>query len=55
MGYKTKIQKIKRLDSHQWYVNFPRAVAAMMEFEQGEEFEWTIKDKRTLVLIRCKK
>lgn len=54
MGYKTKIQLIKRKNSEQWYVNFPYQVAQVMGFEQGEEFEWTLKDKRTLQLRRVK-
>ncbi len=35
MGYQTKIQLIKRVNSEQWYVNFPAAVAQAIEFKQG--------------------
>lgn len=52
MGYKTKIQLIKRLKSEQWYVNFPAAVAQAIEFEQGEVVEWLIDDNQTLLLKR---
>jgi hypothetical protein len=55
MGYKTKIQKIKRKTSNQWYVNFPVQVAQILEFEEGEEFEWILQDKKTLKLVRLKK
>lgn len=55
MGYSTKIQLIKRKNSEQWYVNFPSAVAQAMEFEKGEEMEWLIEDKQSLVLRRRKK
>lgn len=55
MGYKTKIQLIKRKKSEQWYVNFPYQVAQVMEFKQGEEFEWFLKDKRTLQLKRVRR
>ena len=54
MGYKTKIQLIKRKESEQWYVNFPTQVAHVMEFEKGEEFEWILTDKNTLKLRRLK-
>lgn len=52
MGYKTKIQLIKRAKSEQWYVNFPAAVAQAIEFEQGEVVEWLIDDHQNLVLQR---
>jgi hypothetical protein len=55
MGYKTKIQLINRKKSEQWYVNFPYQVAQVMEFSQGEEFEWILTDKNTMKLRRCKK
>ncbi len=54
MGYKTKIQLIKRKSSEQWYVNFPTQVAQVMEFERGEEFEWSLLDKNSLKLRRGK-
>lgn len=54
MGYKTKIQLIKRKESEQWYVNFPTQVAQVMEFEKGENFEWTLINKNTLKLRRSK-
>ena len=52
MGYKTKIQVIKRVNSEQWYVNFPAAVAQAIEFEQGEVVEWLIDDNQNLLLKR---
>jgi len=54
MGYKTKIQLIKRKESEQWYVNFPTQVAQLMEFKKGESFEWTLIDKNSLKLRRLK-
>ncbi|KAF0153681.1 MAG: hypothetical protein FD188_3368 [Ignavibacteria bacterium] len=54
MGYKTKIQLIKRKESEQWYVNFPTQVAQVMEFEKGEDFEWILVDKNTMKLRRIK-
>jgi hypothetical protein len=55
MGYKTKIQLIKRKNSEQWYVNFPYQVAQVMGLEQGEIFEWVLTDKNTLQLKRLKR
>lgn len=52
MGFKTKVQKIKRAKSEQWYVNFPSAVAQAVEFTQGEVVEWLIADNQNLVLKR---
>jgi hypothetical protein len=52
MGFPTKIQKIKRAASEQWYINFPSAVAQAMEFEKGEVVEWIVEDKRKLTLQR---
>jgi antitoxin component of MazEF toxin-antitoxin module len=52
MGYKTKIQLIKRAASEQWYVNFPSAVAQAIEFNQGEIVEWIIDDHQNIVLRR---
>lgn len=54
MGYPTKVQVIKRKESEQWYVNFPTAVARVMEFEKGETVEWVIENKSQLVLNREK-
>lgn len=52
MGYPTKIQRIKRAKSEQWYVNFPAAVAKAIEFQQGEVVEWVIDDHQRLILTR---
>ncbi|MBN1510774.1 MAG: hypothetical protein JXB13_02060 [Phycisphaerae bacterium] len=52
MGYPTRVQLIERQESHQWYINFPAALAQAMEFEKGEIIEWVIQDKETLILRR---
>jgi antitoxin component of MazEF toxin-antitoxin module len=52
MGYSTKVQLIQRQESQQWYINLPAAIAQGMDFAKGEEVEWTIADKGTLVLSR---
>jgi hypothetical protein len=53
MGYPTRVQLIKRKSSHQWYVNFPAAIAEAMEFEKSELVEWVIESKRKLSLRRA--
>lgn len=52
MGYKIKIQKVQRPTNKSFYVNMPTAIAEALNIEKGEEFEWTIEDKNTLVLKR---
>jgi len=52
MGYPTRVQLIRRKSSHQWYVNFPAAIAEAMEFEKSELVEWVIESKRKLSLKR---
>lgn len=52
MGYKTKVQCIKRKKSEQWYINFPSAIAQAMEFSHSENVEWLISDKKHLILNR---
>lgn len=55
MSYPTTVQLIKRKESEQWYINFPRALAGAMDFQKGEVVEWEIKDKETLLLKRAKR
>jgi hypothetical protein len=52
MGFKTKVQSIKRKNSEQWYINFPSALAQAMEFQQSENVEWLVSDKEHLILRR---
>lgn len=52
MGYPTKVQLIQRKGSRQWYINFPAALAAAMEFAKGEVVEWVVQDRTTLTLHR---
>lgn len=52
MGYKVKIQKVERPTNNSFYVNMPAAIAESLNLEKGEEFEWEIEDKNTLVFKR---
>lgn len=52
MGYKTRIQLIRRKTSRQWYVGFPAALAEALDLQKGEQIEWRIEDRNRLILIR---
>jgi hypothetical protein len=52
MGHPTKLQCIQRQDSQQFYINFPTPLAQALDFQKGEQLEWTIVDKGHLVLSR---
>lgn len=52
MPFPTKVQLIQRKDSAQYYINFPSAVAQMMDLGKGEVVEWSLHDRQTLVLQR---
>lgn len=52
MGYKVKIQKVERPTNRSYYINVPVPLAEAIEINKGEEFEWALEDKNTLVLRR---
>lgn len=52
MGFKTKVQLIKRQKSEQWYINVPAALAQSCEFLKGELVEWVVEDRNRLTLRR---
>ncbi len=52
MGYLIKVQKVDRPTNRSYYLNFPVVLAVAMELTKGEEWEWLIEDKNTLVLRR---
>lgn len=52
MGYKTKVQQIRRKSSRQWYVTLPSALAQALEFKKGETVEWQIDKQGGLRLHR---
>ncbi len=55
MGFKTKVQLIKRKASEQFYINFPSACAQMMGFRKGEVVEWVLTDDGNLLLKRTRR
>jgi bifunctional DNA-binding transcriptional regulator/antitoxin component of YhaV-PrlF toxin-antitoxin module len=54
MGSITKLQVIQRGGGNrQFYFICPAPLAEALELEKGEEFEWVVKDNRTLILKRA--
>jgi bifunctional DNA-binding transcriptional regulator/antitoxin component of YhaV-PrlF toxin-antitoxin module len=51
-GYRVKLQKVERPTNRSYYINFPVALAEALGMKKGEEFEWLIEDKNTLVFTR---
>ena len=52
MGYPTKVQRIKRKNSEQWYIILPAPVAQAMRFTPSEVVEWIIEDRKQMILRR---
>jgi len=52
MSYKVKLQKVSRPTNNTFFVTVPVVLVEKMELVKGEEFEWLLEDKNTLVLRR---
>ena len=53
MGYLSKVQVIERAGgSRQFYLMCPAQLAEALEMEKGEEIQWVVEDKHTLVIRR---
>ncbi len=52
MGYLITVQKVERPTNRSYYLNFPVALAEAVDLAKGEEWEWSVEDKNTLVLTR---
>jgi bifunctional DNA-binding transcriptional regulator/antitoxin component of YhaV-PrlF toxin-antitoxin module len=53
MGYLSKVQVIERANlNRQFYLICPAPLAQALELEKGEEIEWIVEDKATLLLKR---
>ena len=53
MGYHSKVQVIERAGGNrQFYLMCPAQLAEALEMEKGEEIEWVVEDKHTLVIRR---
>lgn len=52
MGYLIKVQKVDRPTNRSYYLNLPVVLAEALELAKGEEWEWLVEDKNTLILSR---
>ncbi len=52
MGYKTKVQVIRRAKTRQFYICLPSALAQAMDFQPSEVVEWIIERDGRLLLSR---
>jgi len=53
MGYLSKVQVIERAaGSRQFYLICPAQLAEALEIQKGEEIEWVVEDKQTLLIRR---
>jgi len=52
MGYKVKLQKVSRPTNNTFFVTLPVVLVETMNLVKGEEFEWLLEDKNTLVFRR---
>ena len=50
MGYTVKLQKVSRPTNNTFFVTLPVVFVETMDLAKGEEFEWLLEDKNTLVL-----
>jgi hypothetical protein len=55
MGYLIKVQKVERPTNRSYYVNLPVVLAEAISLQKGEQWEWSMEDKNTLVLYRVNK
>ena len=55
MGYLIKVQKVERPTNRSYYVNLPVVLAGALDVRKGEQWEWLIEDKNTLLFARRKK
>jgi bifunctional DNA-binding transcriptional regulator/antitoxin component of YhaV-PrlF toxin-antitoxin module len=56
MGYITKVQVIERANqTRQYYFICPAPLAQALELEKGEEIDWVVEDRNSLVLRRVRK
>ncbi len=53
MGYSSKVQLIQRGEGNrQFYLICPASLAEALELQKGEQIEWLVEDRNTLVIRR---
>ena len=55
MGYLIKVQKVERPTNRSYYVNLPVVLVEAINLQKGEQWEWSMEDKNTLIFSRVKK
>ena len=53
-GCPVKVQKVERPTNRSYYLNLPVVLAEALEIAKGEEMQWLLEDKNTLLLCRAK-
>lgn len=54
MGHVVKVQKVDRPTNRSYYLNLPAVLADALGIQKGEELQWIVEDKNTLLLCRTK-
>jgi antitoxin component of MazEF toxin-antitoxin module len=54
MGYIIKVQKVDRPTNRSFYLNLPAVLAEALDIQKGEQLQWSIEDKNTLILSRVR-
>ena len=54
MGHIIKVQKVQRPTNRSFYLNLPTVLAEALDIQKGEQLQWSIEDKNTLILSRLK-
>ena len=54
MGYVVKVQKVERPTNRSFYLNLPAVLAEALEIRKGEQLQWSVEDKNTLILSRVR-
>ena len=52
MGYIIKVQKVERPTNRSFYLNLPAVLAEALDIQKGEQLQWSVEDKNTLILSR---
>ena len=48
------VQKVERPTNRSYYVNVPVVLAEAIDLQKGDQWEWLVEDKNTLILSRIK-
>jgi antitoxin component of MazEF toxin-antitoxin module len=54
MAYIIKVQKVDRPTNRSFYLNLPAVLAEALDIKKGEQLQWSVEDKNTLILSRVR-